>query len=133
MIRITCLFLFIATTPLLAQKTNADLKKSMDSGKALYETQCISCHMENGEGMEDVYPPLAKSDYLMADKVRSIRVILEGVSGPMKVNGKTYDSEMQAYPMSDTEVIDLVNYIRNSFGNKGGFVTAADVAAARKK
>lgn len=87
--------------------------------------------MENGEGLEDVYPPLAKSDYLMSDKARSIRIILNGISGPMKVNGKSYDSEMQGYPLSDQEAADVLNYIRNSFGNKGAMVTAGEVAKAR--
>lgn len=89
--------------------------------------------MENGEGMEDVYPPLAKSDYLMADKVRSIRILLNGITGPMRVNGKSYDSEMQGYPLSDQETADVLNYIRNSFGNKGTPVTASEVAGVRNK
>ena len=45
-----------------------DLKASMERGKELYVTNCQSCHMEEGQGLEGVYPPLAKSDYLMADK-----------------------------------------------------------------
>jgi nitrite reductase (NO-forming) len=44
--------------------------------------------MELGTGIENVYPPLAKADYLMADKKRSIQQVLYGASGEMKVNGK---------------------------------------------
>lgn len=132
MSRIALVLLSALSFQLSAQKSSPDLKKSMERGKALYEIQCQSCHMENGEGLEDVYPPLAKSDYLMADKVRSIRLVLNGISGPMKVNGKGYDSEMPAYPLSDEEVMDVINYIRNSFGNKAAAVTPSDVTAARK-
>lgn len=126
------LFLLVATTSVQAQKITPVLQKSMDVGKELYMINCQSCHMEQGEGLEGVFPPLAKSDYLMADKKRSILQIINGASGSMKVNGVTYEGEMQGYPLSDQEVADLLNYIRNSFGNKGGMTTSAEVAAARK-
>jgi len=88
--------------------------------------------MEKGEGLEGVYPPLAKSDYLMADKKRSIIQIIKGVSGPMKVNGIDYNGEMAATDLTDQEVSDVLNYVRNSFSNKGAAVTPTEVKAARK-
>jgi nitrite reductase (NO-forming) len=75
--------------------------------------------MEQGEGIEGLYPPLAKSDYMMADKKRSIEQVLYGVTGEMKVNGVTYDGVMTGVDLSDEEVSDVLNYVRNSFGNKG--------------
>lgn len=104
----------------------------MTKGKETYATYCISCHMENGEGLEGVYPPLAKSDYMMADKKRMIQQILYGVNIPMKVNGKLYQAEMIGFDLTDQEVCDLANYIRNSFGNKGAAIMPKDVKAARK-
>lgn len=112
-------------------KPKFDLKASITKGKEIYTTYCMSCHMEAGEGMEDVYPPLAKSDYLMADKTRSIKQVLYGANGPMKVNGKTYNAEMTGFDLTDQEVSDLLNYIRNSFGNKGPAVMPEEVKAAR--
>lgn len=109
-----------------------DLKASINRGKEVYTNYCVSCHMEKGEGLEDVYPPVAKSDYLMADKKRSIVQVLKGVTGEIKVNGKTYNGEMSGFDLTDQEVSDVLNYIRNSFGNKGGAVTPAEVKAARK-
>ena len=109
-----------------------DLKASMARGKEIYSTQCITCHMEQGEGIEDVFPPLAKSDYLMADKKRSIQQVLYGATGEMKVNGKTYNGDMASFDLTDEEASDVLNYIRNSFGNKGAAILPADVKAARK-
>jgi len=110
-----------------------DLKKSIERGKDVYTVQCMSCHMEQGEGIESVYPPLAKSDYLMADKKRSIDQILHGLTGEIKVNGITYDGVMNGFDaLSDTEVSDVMNYVRNSFGNKGPAVTPEEVKALRK-
>lgn len=114
-------------------KPKLDLKASMAKGQEVYTTYCMSCHMEQGEGIEDVYPPLAKSDYLMADKNRMIKQILYGASGPMKVNGKGYNAEMTGFDLSDQEVSNLANYIRNSFGNKGAAITPEEVKAARNK
>lgn len=51
----------------------------------------------------------------------------------MKVNGKVYNGQMTGVDIKDEEVSDVINYIRNSFGNKGGAVTPAQVAALRKK
>jgi len=114
------------------KKPPFDLKASVARGKEVYISYCISCHMEQGEGIESVYPPLAKSDYLMADKKRSIQQLLNGVSGPMKVKGVTYDSEMSAFDLSDQEASDVLNYVRNSFGNKGEPVRPEEVKATRK-
>jgi mono/diheme cytochrome c family protein len=114
----------------LAQKF--DLKASIERGKEVYNTQCITCHMDKGEGIEGVFPPVAKSDYLMADKARSIRQILQGASGEMTVNGKTYNGEMPAIDLTDEQVSDVLNFVRNSWGNKGQAVTPDEVKAERK-
>jgi len=114
------------------QKTPFDLKSSMARGKEIYGTQCQSCHMEEGEGLEGVYPPLMKSDYLMADKTRSIKVVMFGASEEMKVNGSIYNSEMTALELNDQQISDVLNYVRNSFGNKGNAVTVEEVKALRK-
>jgi nitrite reductase (NO-forming) len=113
------------------QKPKFDLKASITRGKGVYEAQCITCHMEAGDGMEGAFPPLAKSDYLLADKKRSIQQILHGVSGEIKVNGVTYNGEMPGVDLTDEEVSDVLNYVRNSWGNKGPAVTPEEVKAAR--
>ena len=110
-----------------------DLNTSNKRGKDTYLTYCISCHLEQGEGIDGVYPPLAKSDYLMKDKNRSIKQVLYGVTGEIKVNGKSYNAEMAGLDLTDQEVSDVLNFVRNSFGNKGDAVLPDQVKAARKK
>ena len=114
------------------KKPAFDIKASVTRGKEIYQAQCITCHQENGEGLEDVYPPLAKSDYLLADKKRSIIQVIKGATGSMKVNGKEYNTEMTAFDLNDQEVSDVLNYIRNTWGNKGAAVTPEEVKLARK-
>lgn len=135
--KIITLFTFVLSAILfLSFQTNPklDLKTSMAKGKEVYQSYCMSCHMENGEGLEDVYPPLAKSDYLMANKKRAVQQILYGATGAMKVNGKTYIGDMTGFDLTNQEVSDLLNYLRNSFGNKdkGPVTTPDEVKAARK-
>lgn len=130
---LTCVAILSAVTFFsFQQKPKFDLKASVARGKEIYTAQCLSCHQELGEGIEDVYPPLAKSDYLMADKKRSIQQTLRGVSGEISVNGKTYNGEMSGFDLTDQEVSDVLNYVRNTWGNKGAAVTPEEVAAARK-
>lgn len=125
--------LIAAAIGLLSLKSqDFDLKKSIVRGQDIYSMQCLSCHMDNGEGLEGVYPPLAKSDYLMADKARSIREILHGVSGEIMVNGKTYNGFMTGFDLTDEQVADVLNYIRNTWGNSGEVVTPGEVANVRK-
>ena len=115
------------------EKPKFNLKESVERGKDIYITNCLTCHLDQGEGIEDVYPPLAKSDYLMADKKGSVQQILYGASGEMKVNGKVYSAEMAGIDLNDQQASDVLNYIRNSFGNKGSAVTPEEVKVSRKK
>jgi nitrite reductase (NO-forming) len=109
------------------------LEQQVAAGKALFNGTCSVCHQDNGQGLPDVFPPLAGSDFLLADKARAIATVLNGRSGPVTVNGKTFNSVMP--PMSqlnDDEIANILTYVLNSWGNNGGHVTAAEVAQMRK-
>lgn len=113
-------------------KPKFDLKGSITRGQEVYTAQCIACHMEQGEGIENVYPPLAKADYLKGDKNKLANQVLHGISGEIKVNNITYNGEMAAFDhLSDQEVSDVLNYVRNSWGNKGEAIRPEEVKAQR--
>ena len=111
----------------------ADIQAMMPRGEELYKTKCTVCHQATGLGIENVFPPLAKSDYLLADKVRAVAQTLNGSKMEMTVNGKKYTQEM--IPQVDTkeDAVAVINYVLNNFGNKGGFVKMADVASVEIK
>ncbi|MBK8290384.1 MAG: cytochrome c [Flammeovirgaceae bacterium] len=123
----------LAVALLSFQQIQTDLNASMERGKEIYQRNCISCHMDQGEGLPGIFPPLSKSDYMLADKKRAIQQTLYGVSGEMTVNGTQYNGEMNGYDLSDEQMSDLMNYIFNSFENKAGVTTPAEVKSARKK
>lgn len=123
--------LSITAITLLSFNQTFDLKASVQRGKTVYEANCMSCHMPDGAGLEGTFPPLAKSKNL-ADKNRMIKVILQGMKGPVKVNGVDYDSQMAGVSLTDKEVSDVLNYIRNSWGNKYPAILPKDIQPGLK-
>lgn len=103
----------------------------MEKGKRVYTQTCFACHQMNGEGMVGVFPPLAKSDFLMADKDRSIRAITKGLAGPIKVNGKDYNGVMPPVTLNDEQISQVLTYVRNEWGNTGEIVTVDEVRKVR--
>jgi mono/diheme cytochrome c family protein len=136
-IKFSVLFLSIMTNWLLLScgdsKSDQELAASLKQGARVYRSKCLTCHMANGKGVPSVYPPLAGSDYLLADQERAIRQILYGAQGEMIVNGQIYNGLMPAPNLSDQETADVLNYILNSWGNQSEIVTAPEVAKQRKK
>jgi mono/diheme cytochrome c family protein len=128
---LTALAFTVVLFTALNQKPSFDMKASVARGKDVYANYCVTCHLEQGEGIPGVYPPLAKSDYLMVDKKRSIIIALKGLNGEIKVNGVLYNVDMSSFDLSDEKVSDVLNYIRNSFGNKGEPVEPEEVKALR--
>lgn len=104
----------------------------MRVGKIVYNQNCLACHQESGMGIPNAFPPLAKSDYLMADRKRAIRLVKNGLEGPITVNGNLYNSAMPALGLSDDDIANVVTYIMNSFGNKADMVTQDEVKKALK-
>ncbi len=102
------------------------------AGSSLFAGTCSTCHQGNGAGIPAVFPPLAGSDFLNADPERAISVVLNGLSGPVTVNGDDFNSVMP--PMSnlnDDEVANILTYVYDSWDNAGHQVTAQQVAAVR--
>ena len=109
-----------------------DLEKSKKRGEVIYMSYCITCHMDKGQGIQGAFPPLANSDYLMADKVRAIKTILNGLTEEITVNGQVYFGEMTPQDLNDREIADVLNFIMNSWGNIGETVLETEVSKARK-
>lgn len=104
-----------------------------NKGKAIYNKTCVACHQANGQGIPNAFPPLAKSDYLNKDVNRAIKVVLNGLNGPITVNEKKYNSAMTSQGLSDQQVADVLTYVYSSWGNNNTKVTPAMVKAQRGK
>jgi nitrite reductase (NO-forming)/hydroxylamine reductase len=112
----------------------AGVAAQVKAGESVYQTVCLACHQADGKGLPGAFPPLAGSDYLLGDKDRAVGVVVRGLEGEVVVNGIKYNSVMPAMTqLSDQEIADALTYAMNSWGNQGGAVTVAQVAAVRAK
>ncbi len=109
-----------------------NFEERMTAGKIVFNN-CAACHQADGMGLKGAFPPLAKSDFLMADKKRAINTVLNGLQGKVVVNGTEYNGVMPALGLDDEDIANVVTFIRNSWGNKSDEVTTAEVKSARNK
>jgi mono/diheme cytochrome c family protein len=110
------------------------IQASIERGKKVYLEQCLSCHMADGGGVQNMNPPLIKTKFVLGDKTILVQVVLNGMKGEVDIDGNTYHNVMAPHKdLSDQQIADVLTYIRNSFGNKAKAVTAAEVKAIRAK
>jgi mono/diheme cytochrome c family protein len=100
-------------------------------GKRLFTSICAACHQPTGQGRPNVFPPLAGSDFLNADKSRAIKIVISGRQGDVVVNGMKYNSNMPAFPLNDDDIANVLTFVYNSFGNAGLEVPPEEVSVLR--
>ena len=108
-------------------------QQQIEAGSVLFKGTCSVCHQESGQGLANVFPPLAGSDFLKADPQRAIGIVLNGLTGPVTVNGTDFNSVMP--PMSqlnDDEIANILTFVTNSWGNSGNAISSAQVKQARE-
>ncbi len=115
--------------------SEAEIKreKYITEGIKLYGIHCANCHQAKGQGLANLYPPIAGSDYL-AEKNKVICLIKYGLNGPIVVNGKRYNRVMPAQrQFSDLEVAEIATYIYNQWGDEKKTTSAVDVGPVLKQ
>ncbi len=106
--------------------------EQMKRGAAVYARTCIACHQPTGMGLPPVFPPLANAPIVVGNPELPVKFILQGLMGPITVNGMTYSSMMPPVAgVSDGDIADVLTYVRQSFGNQGNPVTVDQVKAIR--
>jgi mono/diheme cytochrome c family protein len=114
-----------------APATAAASADPITRGEALFAQSCAACHQPNGEGLPGAFPPLAKSDYLLADPDRAVGVVLRGLIGPVTVNGVHYESAMPPMSLDDTDTAAVLTYVFQAWGNQGPNIGPEDVSRIR--
>jgi len=131
---IGCIF---SCVPLMAQvKTQVKSRPvaglSVVSGKGIYEKYCLTCHQADGGGVPNMNPPLTKTSYVLGDKTRLIKVVLNGFSESVDIDGESYSNVMPSHDfLKDQEIAAVLTYVRKNFTNKAGPITMAQVKAVR--
>lgn len=109
--------------------------------KLFNNAACNTCHQATGQGVPGAFPPLAGSDWAQGPEDRVVRIVLYGVQGPIKVNGKDYNNVMPAfgkvaggaYNWSDDKIAAVLTYVRQAWGNKAGPITTEKVSEIHSK
>jgi nitrite reductase (NO-forming) len=112
------------------KKQDASINDIAQLGKNVYTTTCLPCHQAGGEGIANVFPPLAKSDYLN-DKDATIKTVINGLQGQITVNGKSYNGVMPPQNLTNEQTAAVLTYVYKNWGNSGKTVTPADVEKLR--
>jgi mono/diheme cytochrome c family protein len=104
-------------------------------GSILFNSYCASCHQRNGKGDNNRFPPIAGSKYVTGEKNRLINIILNGLDGPIDVNGKTYNGFMPPHAgiLDDHAIASIATYVRSNFGNNAGHVSTLEVKNVRNE
>jgi cytochrome c oxidase subunit 2 len=116
-----------------AQKSSAPATDPPVDGKALYLSQCSACHLADGAGRPPYIASLQGGRLVIGPVRAHIEIVL---------NGKQQTAMPAFAPqLNDEQIAAIINYERNSWGNNdrlkygdqaGGFITAKDIADARK-
>lgn len=106
-------------------------------GRQVYATYCVACHQPNGRGLPNQFPPVAGSDWVNTPGPnRLVRIVLNGLQGPITVSGQPFNNVMLAWrsQLKDEDIAAVLTYIRGNqdWGNTAGAVTPAQVAAIRE-
>ena len=116
-----------------AQPPAANKEERLARGKIVYTQICMACHQAEGQGIPRAFPPLAKSDFLNADPERAIGTVLHGLQGKVTVNGQVFESIMPQLGLNDEQVANVLTFVYNQWGNRGGEVTPDQARQVRAK
>lgn len=124
-----------ATPPPTASKEKV---AQVEAGLKAYASACATCHQATGEGIPNVFPPLAGSEWVKETETKVIAIVLCGLTGPITVKGYTYPGmpmpafgESGTFQWTNEQIADALTYVRQAWGNQGGAVSPARVAAVR--
>ncbi|MEM1296629.1 MAG: c-type cytochrome, partial [Verrucomicrobiota bacterium] len=120
----------------------AEHKRLYALGKTEYAKLCIACHQPNGQGIAPLAPPLVDSEWVTGPERRLIAITMEGMMGPVTVNGTLYQAPdiqpvmpgIRVNPeLDDEELAGILTYVRNTWGNHAPPVSPETVAKWRKE
>ena len=101
-------------------------------GKKVYERNCIGCHKQDGEGVDEVFPPLRGAQWIAREPELIASIVARGLGGEITVRGETYRSAMPPQYLSGQQTHDVIAYIRYELSQKLPDFTRADIEKIKK-
>ncbi len=103
-------------------------------GQLIYKKYCLTCHQADGGGVPRMNPPLIKTSYVLGEKARIIKILLNGFNEQADIDGESYSNVMPSMDfLKDKEIADVLTYVRSNFSNKASAVKVAEVTKLRVK
>ena len=94
-------------------------QKPYGQGENLYQAYCATCHMNEGQGLKSLIPPLAQADYLKLNREKLACIIRYGIEDSLIVNGKRYEQPMAGIDkLNAVEITNILNFVGSSWGNE---------------
>jgi len=120
------------TPTLLALLAATAVSSAAEDGAQVYNSLCVACHGPDGKGLNGL-PPLVGSDWPKGAAERSIKIVLQGMTGPVEVAGQNYNIDMppQGAVLSDEKIAAALTYVRKTFAGGAGAVTPELVKSVR--
>ncbi len=121
-------------------KKKSVLKTAMPNalGYRVFKNFCATCHGFNGEGVDDLAPPLENSEYIKGSPERLALVLLHGLAGPVHVNGKLYELNgtmpglANNQDFTDQDIQNIITYLHSTFSEGSKKITAEKIKALRE-
>lgn len=109
-------------------------KNQLERGKLVYNTYCLSCHMENGAGVPRMTSSLVKSPFVLGSKKKLVEIVLLGSDAFVDEPNRNYKNLMAPLDnLTDQEIADVLTFIRKNFGNNAIGISAVEVKQVRVK
>lgn len=104
-------------------------------GRRLFTANCASCHQAGGGGVPGQYPTLHGTEQVNGAPSRLIKMVLNGLQGPIEINGTIYNGNMPAQKdiLKDEQIAYILTYIRQEWGNTASPIAPEAVAYVREK
>ena len=109
----------------------------LDLGRAIYFDEingCVRCHGVDGRG-EEGFPPLDRSPWVLGAPRRAAAIVIHGLYGKLSLSqGQQFNSVMEPLGanLDDEQIVDVLSYIRQSWGNYAPAIAIDDVRQARQ-
>ncbi|GBL26332.1 cytochrome c-552 [Verrucomicrobiota bacterium] len=101
--------------PVVAPLTPAQVA-SFERGRTIYNGLCAGCHQPHGYGLDGLAPPLVDSEWVLGKPDIVALIIMNGLGGPVKVSGRTWDLSMPPMAqLNDEDLAAVVTYVRREW------------------
>lgn len=128
----------LAETPAeTIQPWTEEERRLAKSGARAFASSCSSCHGAGGQGLPGLGPSLIGSPWLLGDEKIPIKIILDGLTGPITVDGEEWDLTMPGHrenpKLKDADIAGLLTWIRRQWGHLENPISPETVTKTRQE